>query len=176
MPGTPGAWVMIDPAFPTQVVDMLNTNLPRMMDYFSGKFGELPEKPSIYASYDVNHANGSGSQGGTLPNQMFMHFYGDSLEKQLIEPNFDLWLSWFFAHETVHLHITGSDQHESWIHEGAADALAAIVVRGWSDRARKYVITRQQDAYESCLDGLVFAFSSLMHAPFIIITFILEVS
>ena len=153
-PGTSGAWVIIDPAFPTQVVEMLNTNLPTMMAYFSDKLGELPENPSIYASYDAEHANGSGRQGGTLPNQMFMHFYGDSLEKQLIEPNFDLWLSWFFARETAHLHSTGSGQRESWIHEGAADALAAIVIRDWSDRARKYVVTRQQDAYESCLDGL----------------------
>jgi len=105
-PGTEGAWVIIDPAFPPEVVAMLNSNLPRMIGIFSNKFGELPNKPGFFASYDPGHANGSGSQGGTLPNQIFMHFYGDSLEKRLSTPDFDLWLSWFFAHETAHLHQT----------------------------------------------------------------------
>ena len=151
---TSSAWVIIDPAFPAEVVAMLNENLPDMADYFSSKFGELPRKPNLFASYDVSHSGGSGSQGGTLPDQIFMHFYGDSIEKLSADPNFDLWLSWFFAHETAHMHQTLSDVEQAWIHEGAADAFAAIVLGGWSDRARRYVSARKKGAYDACEKGL----------------------
>lgn len=151
---TSRAWVIIDPAFPPRVVDLLSESLPRMVDYFSDKFGDLPRKPSFFASYNAEHPSASGSQGGTLPDQIFMHFFGNALEKRLREPDFDLWLSWFFAHETAHLHQTDADEQESWIHEGAADAFAAIVLRGWSDRSRNYVRTRRENAYEQCQDGL----------------------
>ncbi len=151
---TSRAWIIIDPAFPQQVVELLNQNLPGMVDYFSTKFGELRRKPSLFASYDEAHANSSGSEGGTLPDQIFMHFFGSSLEKRLSEPDSDLWLSWFFAHEAAHLHQTDSDEAESWIHEGAADAFAAIVLRGWSDRSHQYVRARRDEAAASCRHGL----------------------
>lgn len=151
---TSRAWVIIDEAFPPQVVAMLNANLPRMVQYFSEKFSVLPSKPVFFASYDQHHPSASGSQGGTLPNQIFMHFFGASLEKRLNDPGFDHWFSWFFAHEAAHLHLTDARDAESWIHEGAADAFAAIVIRGWSDRAREYVSARQSRAREACQQGL----------------------
>ena len=151
---TSKAWVIIDPAFPPDVAAMLNHNLPRMADYFAEKFGDLPRKPNLFASYDAAHGGSSGSQGGTLPDQIFMHFFGDSIEKQSADPDFDLWLSWFFAHETAHMHQTLSDTKQAWVHEGAADAFAAIVLSGWSDRARQYVDARKESAYNSCREGL----------------------
>ncbi len=153
---TERAWVLIDPAFPPVVSELLKANLPRLVDHFSSKFGELPRKPNFFASFDAEFVGSPGSQGGTLPDQMFMHFRGENLQKRLADPTFDLWLAWFFAHETVHMYQTRiADERESWLHEGAAEAFAALVVRDWSSRSSDYVQARRERASKECRAGLV---------------------
>lgn len=71
-----------------------------------------------------------------------------------------LWLDWFFAHEAAHLFqqdksgkLFGDDRF-AWIHEGGADAMAALAMvrRGPAERA--YVLSRKEEAQDACAAGL----------------------
>ena len=70
-------------------------------------------------------------QGGTLPGQVFVHFYGSVWPERMAEPGFGDDLAWHFAHEAGHLYqgqifINGEG---AWVHEGGAEALAALALR-----------------------------------------------
>lgn len=124
---------VIDAALPTRIRDQLETQLPRFMTYFTQKLGRLNYRPMLFASYDASpHDGRSGRQGGTLPGQVFVHFYGDAWPEKIVEPGLADELAWFFAHEAGHMYqqdawATGAAH--AWIHEGAAEAFAALALR-----------------------------------------------
>lgn len=124
---------LIDSALPQQMRSQLETQIPRFMAYFTQKLGPLGHTPTLFASYDVSpHDGRSGRQGGTLPGQVFTHFYGDAWPSRIDDPDLPGQLAWFFAHEAGHLY-----QHDAWvdgdvnawIHEGGAEAFAALALR-----------------------------------------------
>lgn len=133
---------VIDPGLPAPVRDPLRTIFPRFMDYFTARLGAPQPKPMLFASYDPAFTRGYGSQGGTLPGQVFIHYYGPGWPDRMAKPGF-LWsTAFFFAHEAGHLHQKGGEPIDtSWINEGGADmfaarALAALMpdAAGWLDR------------------------------------------
>ena len=129
---TPDVLAIVDKALPVGIRKRLDSDLPRFMRFFAAQLGALPTRPLLFASYDAGHRPGWGRQGGTLPGQVFTHFYGAGWTTEMAKPEFDFDLAWHFAHEAAHLYqrqITASEKGAAWVHEGAAEAFAAIALR-----------------------------------------------
>ena len=63
---------VIDSGLPKEIKVSLNEDIPKLMSYFEKRLGKLGgSKPTLFASYA--NIDGTSSQGGTLPNQIFMH-------------------------------------------------------------------------------------------------------
>lgn len=120
---------IIDTTLPTRLRDQLATQLPVYMRYFSERLGSLAQKPMLFASYDTSDRERVGQQGGTLPGQVFTHFYGAAWPKKMERPGLASELTQFFAHEAAHLYqrqIFSQRAEDAWIHEGGAEAFAAL--------------------------------------------------
>lgn len=158
---TSGFLAIVDPALQLGLRDHLLESLPQSMRDFAAIYGPLTITPELYVSLDPQPPANTGlsSQGGTLPGQVFIHLYGDGWRKP-IKLGEVLWLDWFFAHEAAHFFqragtndVIGPDS-EAWIHEGGADAMAALVMRGRGDAERSYVTRRIAEARKACGEGL----------------------
>ena len=153
-----GVEAIIDPALPASVGRELAESLPAATRYYAARYGALSFTPALFVSIDPRpQPDGHVStQGGTLPGQIFMHFDGaggrDRFER---DPN---WLDWFFAHEVAHMFQrdkTGNrsgDDTIAWMHEGGADAMAAIV--SLDRHHANYVRTRLTTAGRDCAAAL----------------------
>lgn len=123
---------VIDNALPAAIRTQLATQLPIYLHHFSERLGALPERPMLFVSYDLAHKKGNGRQGGTLPGQVFVHFYGSMWPERMAAPGFAEDLAWHFAHEAAHLYqrqTYAEGEGGAWIHEGGADAFAALALR-----------------------------------------------
>ena len=158
---TAGFLAIVDPALQPALRDHLLESLPQSMRDFAAIYGDLTITPELYVSLDPQPPSGTSlsSQGDTLPGQVFIHLYGDGWRKP-IKLGEVLWLDWFFAHEAAHFFqragtndIIGPDS-EAWIHEGGADAMAALVMQTRGDAERTYVAKRIVQARKTCSDGL----------------------
>ncbi|MEO0501264.1 MAG: hypothetical protein AAF205_12020 [Pseudomonadota bacterium] len=156
-----GFIAIIDPGLPEDVRSHLISSLPRAVAYFSKIYGPLSFTPELYVSIDgrPEPRGGISTQGGTLPRQIFMHFDGEDAEKRASEGS-PLWLDWFFAHEAAHLFqqdgagIRAFDTTAAWIHEGGADAMAALSLFSQEDEKRSYAVERGQQAFRACEMGM----------------------
>jgi hypothetical protein len=155
---------IIDPGLPTAVQDHLKASLPRAMVDFARIYGALSFRPELYVSIDARpRKDGKEStQGGTLPGQIFMHFDGATARKRISEGS-PFWLDWFFAHEAAHLfqqdkagRLLGDDK-AAWIHEGGADAMAALALLRRGSGEQTYVVGRVNAAETACAKGLAIA-------------------
>lgn len=156
-----GFVAVVDPGLPGEIRRHLDRSLPQAMDSFSAVHGPLTFTPELYVSIDETpEAEGRiSTQGGTLPNQVFMHFDGEDASEGLAAGS-PFWLDWFFAHEAAHLFQqdktngrSGSDQ-EPWLHEGGADAMAALALVARSEAEQDYARGREQEAETACARGL----------------------
>jgi hypothetical protein len=149
---TPDVVAVIDQAFPAETRARLESLLPRLMAFYGREFGALETRPMLYASRDENHPGGGyGYQGGTLPGQVFMHFYGR--HEAFGTPEFAKRVDWFFAHEAAHLYQhypSLADAGDSWIHEGGADALAAVALQSLEVVGEDAVRARLQTSVGDC--------------------------
>ena len=151
---------VIDVGLPEKITTSLNSDIPKMMNYFEQRLGKLAldEKPMLFASYA--NVKGHSSQGGTLPNQVFMHWNVDNLDKSVSSEKFLHDTLWFFGHESAHLYQAsskgqlGEAANQSWIHEGHAELLAADVLTMLYPDSINYVNNRLQQMKSSCIDGL----------------------
>jgi hypothetical protein len=151
---------VIDEALPVVVRETLYALLPNLMDYFSERLGALPRKPMLFASLDPYPPSGSGfnSQGGVLPDQIFIHLYGERWA-EAAAAHLDGFLPWFFAHEAAHLFQTAGldapyNTDQSWIHEGGADAFAALTIVELGGVAPAHIEGRIDAALRKCAAGL----------------------
>jgi hypothetical protein len=144
---------VIDAALPERIRSQLLTQLPEFMHLFSGKLGGLPTRPMLFVSYDVSHPKGWGRQGGVLPGQVFVHFYGSKWPAEMEKPGFPDELAWHFAHEAAHLYQrhTGTTPGDDWITEGSAEAFAAMALRA---DASAYVQSVEEKAFGKCREFL----------------------
>ena len=146
---------VIDQAMPDGIRQRLQSLLPRLMALYARELGALQAKPMLFASRDAAHPGGGyGYQGGTLPGQVFMHIYGD--HPAFATPAFAARMDAFFAHEAAHMyqHYPATDQAASWIHEGGADALAAVALQQLGESDPAAVGVRLRDARDSCATSL----------------------
>jgi len=128
---------------------------------FAGIYGALSFRPEQYVSMDTRPRKDAheSTQGGTLPGQIFMHF--DSANaRERITAEAPFWLDWFFAHEAAHLFqqdkvgSLAGDAKAAWIHEGGADAMAALALARRGNEERAYVESRVRSAEAACAKGL----------------------
>jgi hypothetical protein len=148
---------VLDGALPAAVRSQLLTQTPKFTRYFAQRLGELRRKPMIFASYDASYAHGWGREGGAPAEceQIFSHFYGKGWTEEMAKPEFANELAWHFAHEAAHLYqrVQISDR-DAWIHEGGAEAFAAIALRASGDAESAYVASRLAMAEKECADKL----------------------
>ncbi|MEW9797325.1 hypothetical protein [Alteromonas sp. CYL-A6] len=135
---------IIDSTLPPALHESIRTQLPLLVGFFAGHLGALNYRPALFASYHDRENGQYGNQGGTLPGQIFMHWYG----YKSIHPFDSQATFWFFAHEVAHLFQREASQinapEEAWVHEGAADLFAGLA----SDPA--YLQTRVATAQADC--------------------------
>ena len=155
---------VIDSGLPDEIRKSLNADIPKLMDYFESKLGkpgrsELSQgKPMLYASYAK--VDGGSSQGGTLPNQIFIHWNINNLEDKVKERKFIDQTTWFFAHEVAHLHqrsnvgVLYAEENQSWLHEGNADWLAALALIELYPESKVFVEERIAKFEDNCVKGL----------------------
>lgn len=153
---TPDVVAVVDAAFPADTRARLESLLPRLMAFYGKELGALPSRPMLFASRDEDHPGGGyGYQGGTLPGQVFMHFYGRNAA--FATPEFATRVDWFFAHEAAHLYQQFSaleDPGDSWIHEGGADALAAVALQSLGVIDAGAVDARVSQSVDACAKGI----------------------
>lgn len=144
---------VLDSALPERIRNQLLAELPEFMRLFSGKLGALSTRPMLFVSYDASHPNGWGRQGGVLPSQVFIHFYGSKWPAEMEKPGFADDLAWHFAHEAAHLYQrhTSTSPGDDWITEGSAEAFAAMAL---SADAGTYVKSAEEDARGKCQEHL----------------------
>src|SRR5690606_9823261 len=148
---------IIDEAMPESVRGPLLSDLPALIRDFADRFGRLEEPLILFASYDSAHKQGWGRQGGTLPNQIFTHFYGAEWERRMQEPGFAFDLAWHFAHEAAHLYQLqrfSTEAGDPWIHEGAAEAFAALELHARNEAASQAVAHKLDLARTACAQDL----------------------
>lgn len=150
---------VIDSGLPEKIKLSLDSDIPKLMNYFEQKLGKLEGvKPALFASYA--NIDGHSSQGGTLPNQIFMHWDLNNLNEKVNDNKFLNNTIWFFAHEVAHLYQRSSkgdiygERHESWLHEGHADWLAALALLELYPETREYVTNKINRFRTHCSKGL----------------------
>jgi hypothetical protein len=144
---------VIDTGLPSALQQLMAQRLPDILAFFNTKMGKLSFRPSLYASYSPAADGGYGHQGGSLPGQVFMHWYGKQAVEQLNERATLL----FFAHEVAHLYqrkaANVEQLQDAWLHEGSAELFSALAYTAISaDKAllpKKLKIVQQ-----ACLDAL----------------------
>ena len=159
-----GFIAIIDPGLPPIARDHLKQSLPRAMETFARSYGALSFRPELYVSIDARPRKDGhvSTQGGTLPGQIFMHFDGENA-RQRVTAEAHFWLDWFFAHEAAHLFQQdkigklAGDETAAWIHEGGADAMAALALARRGAEVRAYVGSRVRSAEADCAKGLASA-------------------
>lgn len=117
---------LIDSKLPVTLQTLMAQKLPKIVAYFAEKLPALTYRPSLFASYSATDDGSYGHQGGTLPGQIFMHWYGKTAIETLNEHE----TFWFFAHEVAHVYQGPAGSIEAltdaWVHEGSAELFAGI--------------------------------------------------
>jgi len=144
---------LIDENLPILLKQLMSQYLPKLLSFFPENMGALSYRPSLYASYSQSDDGRYGNQGGTLPGQIFMHWYGDkSIEKLNEEATL-----WFFAHEVAHLYqgrgVDINALSDAWVHEGSAELFAGIAYTKISGDTNLF-IKKLDDAKQTCLNIL----------------------
>ncbi len=152
---------VIDRGLPREARAALYRLLPPMMDFYTTRLGGLPFKPLLFASLDPDPPKGSefNMQGGVLPGQVFFHLYGEKWAEAGTDKLLDR-LPWSFAHEAGHLFQSlgrsggAYPMEQSWIHEGGAEAFAALSVVEFGGLSCRLVEERIEGAVTECAAGL----------------------
>lgn len=146
---------VIDTGLPESIEQALTSFFPKMALALERRYMKLKEKPMLFASFGQTQGKQYGRQGGVLPSQVFMHWYGKlptMSEQEVFE------IIWFFAHETAHLYqgqIKGGIESQlSWIHEGHAQFVAMHLVIEMAGQYEEQALTKLAEAKKGCSDAL----------------------
>ncbi len=154
---TPDFIAVIDASLPNEIREQLGAQFPQLMHIYAERLGAVSARPMMFVSYDLSHPGGGwGRQGGVLPDQVFMHFYGSVWPEEMQKDGFVEDLTWHFAHEAAHIYqrqILATDEGSAWIHEGAAEAFAYLVLRDRASTHSDAAVASARAACEEQLDG-----------------------
>ncbi len=153
---SPNFVAIVDPALPNRIARLMSELLPWLMEQYARELPPPRSRPMLFVSYDPSYSEGRGNQGGTLPGQVFMHFYGPGWVESEAAGFTPEDTAWFFAHEVGHLfqHDVRGELDASWIHEGAAEAFAYLILASSETVSEEYLFQRRQSAFEGCRDAL----------------------
>ena len=156
----PTFMALIDTELPHDIKVEINHTLPKLMAFFESKLGQHNNdvKPMLFASY--SNTPGTDTQGGVLPNQVFIHWDMDNLDERLQNKNFIPTTLWMFAHEAAHFFQDSkslvNNKSASWIHEGNAEWLAALALREFSpETIEPFIENKMNEAKKGCAKALV---------------------
>jgi len=139
---------IIDTKLPISIKESIQHLLPLLVNELSKYYGAIDKKYMLYASFGKTEGESYGNQGGTLPNQVFMHWYGKKINQR---PEA---LLWFIAHEAAHMFQvqTGnsSTKVDNWIHEGHAEIVAMKLLLTFFPEYTNYVKDRVNRESEQC--------------------------
>lgn len=130
---TPDLSAVIDPALPAWLKDELLTFAPRMLAFYTERFGAPAGegKPTIMASWAGPTPQMISQGGSVLPGLVTMRFEGVGLMTRNI-PALER-SQWFVAHEAAHFWlgqtVSQESTREAWIDEGGASLLAYRAVQ-----------------------------------------------
>ena len=162
-----GNYIYIGDAKITEGQDFIGVIDSGLPDWLSGRFdkdlkhiydghrdlwgGGLPEKTTVFFSFGGYDGDGFRNQGGALNNVLALETSGQNLRNE--DGKILASLHWFFAHEIAHLFQgrKNSNGMQSWMHEGAANAMAMNVLKhqGLVDDA--YVNTEYAREFSECV-------------------------
>ncbi len=152
-----GVLTLVDQGLPTEIRESLHSDIPKLMEYFESKLGKLQteQTPTLFASY--SNKPGTSSQGGVLPNQIFMHWDFDDLEKKVKKQEFLNETLFYFAHEVAHFFqttVASAINDEAWVHEGSADYFSLNALSELYPEAQGFAEAKQLDSKNKCESSL----------------------
>ncbi len=152
-----GTLSIIDQGLPPVIRQSLDKNIPKLMLYFEKNLGKLSSnyKPTLFASY--SNRPGKSTQGGVLPNQIFMHWDTDDLEEKANNDDFLKSTLKTFAHETAHFFQSTStfdSTAEAWVHEGSAELFAINALLELYPDTKNYVEAFKAKSVDQCIEAL----------------------
>lgn len=156
--------------YETSYVGILDNGLPQWIrDSFPGDldfiFGELeagwgfalPDRATLFFAFEGHERPGFSNKGGVAGNQLMIQSSGQALREE--NAYIRAYLLWFFAHEGVHLFqnvapVALRDNSESWLHEGAANAMANGLLARQGEMTEAYLRNSVGRAHTLCLATL----------------------
>lgn len=134
-----GHLAVIDPATPTWVREVIDTNYPKLLEVYSKKFTKPIGNMSFLLAVSPNKGESFSLKGGAIENQIAIRFAGTNIYQD--SPRARSMLQQLLAHELVHIWQQdvvggGGNPNERWIHEGGAELLASAGLRAanlWSE-------------------------------------------
>ena len=123
---------VMDPGLPTWVRSQLDTFLPRLMQFYTGRLG-VPSgnKPTALIAWEGTKRPGISLGGSVLDGLVVMDISGRKM--LAADPKILAGLRWFLGHETSHFWIGQtihySTREEGWITEGSADLLGMRAIQ-----------------------------------------------
>lgn len=116
---------VIDQKLPAGFKQKLDESLPKLTQRLSELMARPQLKPMFFASYSEPQGR-SGRQGGTLPEQIFVQWFGKDTATK-INPKNELW---FITHEMAHFYqkdvFTSESPEAQWVHEGHTEIMAGL--------------------------------------------------
>ena len=155
-----GAAMVMDPAMPLWAQDEMRKIAPPILAALEGAFERpLNVTPNIFISFTSGGPAGLVRyRGDALPGQFQLAFYGGKWRMK--SPLGQEMLRRALAHEAVHLWQSSTTPAHSgvpgWIHEGAADAIAAeilVQIGIWSQSDKRQDFEQAQRECARTLDG-----------------------
>jgi len=155
---TPEVMAVVDPDAPQWIIDEFYDLTPRVFAHLADAFGfSQTTKPNLFLAAPLGEDEGRLSYAGdALPGQFQITLVGAAWKNQT-QQALDIFRS-STVHEAVHLWQAAARPkgkgEVAWIHEGAADAIAAeslLAINYWdeTDRAEYFVGARDE-----CAQGL----------------------
>ncbi len=151
---------IVDSGLPSWILESFDDDLAQLFDFYEGAFGvPLPKLSTLLFAFGGADSPGLSNTGGVLPGgQIILDVSGELMMTP--EPRITGYLKWFFAHEAAHLFQNNSrlkgysDQTDSWISEGGANAMVDIAftrMEGVDENVRQ---RRMVQAYDACIQAI----------------------
>ncbi|MFS2318229.1 hypothetical protein RMQ97_09845 [Maricaulis sp. D1M11] len=155
---TPNYAGLIDPGTPDWLKTRFESDMAYLFDRLETGWGYGLDAPAtLMFAFGGHDHPGFSNKGGVQGRQLMIRSSGEALREE--DPFIHAYLLWFFAHETVHLfqNVKGArlaESFDSWIHEGAANAMANRIMAEQGDSAAAYLQYSFSNALETCVASL----------------------